>query len=340
MAIPWGEDKGDEDMGGYHLVWTRDMVQTATALLASGHTETPSRALIYLATCQQEDGGFPQNFWLNGEPYWRGVQLDQISFPILLAWRMNQIGALSDFDPYSMVMGAARKLMLHGPATSQERWEEASGYSPSTLAVNIASLVCAACLARQRGDQASAQFMLDHADFLESHVEKWTVTTQGTLGPGIARHHIRINPVNINDWSPDENPNTGSLVLANRAPGSQYLFAAKEIVDAEILELVRYGGSQGRRSRDRGFAEGRGCGAKSGDAPSVPAGIAIITTASASATVPDTMDGAPKARLAAADGRARTLRNCRRTQRRALLARHRSVRHADGFADRAVAGRE
>lgn len=241
MSIPWGESKSDEEMGGYHLVWTRDMAQAATALLASGHTETPMRALIYLATCQQEDGGFPQNFWLNGEPYWRGVQLDQIAFPILLAWRMNQIGALSDFDPYSMVMGAARKLILSGPATSQERWEEASGYSPSTLAVNIAALLCAACLARQRGDQASAQLMLDYADFLESHVEKWTVTTQGTLLPGIARHYIRINPVSINDWCPDENPNTGSLVLANRPPGTPYLFPAKEIVDAGFLELVRYG---------------------------------------------------------------------------------------------------
>jgi len=37
LSIPWGESKGDEDMGGYHLVWTRDMVNTATALLAAGN---------------------------------------------------------------------------------------------------------------------------------------------------------------------------------------------------------------------------------------------------------------------------------------------------------------
>jgi len=29
LSIPWGEAKGDEDMGGYHLVWTRDMVNSA-----------------------------------------------------------------------------------------------------------------------------------------------------------------------------------------------------------------------------------------------------------------------------------------------------------------------
>ena len=34
LSIPWGDTKDDSDLGGYHLVWTRDMVQTATALLA------------------------------------------------------------------------------------------------------------------------------------------------------------------------------------------------------------------------------------------------------------------------------------------------------------------
>ena len=52
--------------GGYHLVWTRDVVNSATALLAAGDTATPLRALIYLAVAQQADGGFPQNFWVNG----------------------------------------------------------------------------------------------------------------------------------------------------------------------------------------------------------------------------------------------------------------------------------
>ena len=37
LSIPWGEVKGDEDLGGYHLVWTRDMVNSASRLLASGN---------------------------------------------------------------------------------------------------------------------------------------------------------------------------------------------------------------------------------------------------------------------------------------------------------------
>ncbi len=132
-------------------MWTRDMVSSATGLLASGNTETPLRALIYLACSQQPDGGFHQNFWIDGEPYWRGIQLDEVAFPILLAGKLREADALRDFDPYPMGLRAAGYLILQGPATRQERWEENAGYSPSTLASNIAALTCAASFARERG---------------------------------------------------------------------------------------------------------------------------------------------------------------------------------------------
>ena len=241
LSIPWGESKGDDDRGGYHLVWTRDMVSTATALLAAGNTETPLRALIYLAVSQHEDGGFSQNFWIDGASYWRGIQLDEVAFPILLAWRLLREGNLGNFDPYPMVMGAARYLILHGPATQQERWEEAAGYSPSTIASNIAALVCAASFARERGDGATAAFLEEYADFLECHVEAWMVTTEGTLVPGIPRHYIRILPVDVGNPCPDEDPNRGFVGLANQSPGAPWKFPAKEVVDGGFLELVRYG---------------------------------------------------------------------------------------------------
>src|SRR5262245_43728727 len=241
LSIPWGEAKGDEDRGGYHLVWTRDMVNSATGLLASGNTELPLRALIYLASSQHADGGFFQNFWIDGEPYWRGTQLDEVAFPILLAWRLREAKALRDFDPYPMVLRAARYLVERGPATPQERWEENSGYSPSTLASNIAALVCAAAFARERRHETTAAFLERHADFLACHVEAWTVTTEGTLVPGIPRHFIRIRPVDPSDPEPDEDPNRGLLSVRNRPPGLPARFPAREIVDAGFLELVRYG---------------------------------------------------------------------------------------------------
>ncbi len=240
-SIPWGEAKGDEDLGGYHLVWTRDMVQSATALLACGNVETPRRALVYLAVSQHADGGFAQNFWLDGTPYWQGMQLDEVAFPLILAWRVWKHGALADFDPLPMVRAGAGFLLREGPTTAQERWEEASGYSPSTLAAAIAALVCAADLLRARGLAREAVYLEEHADFLESHVERWTVTTVGELVPGIPRHYIRIAPAAAGDPDAPEDPDHAWLAIANRPPGAPWRFEARNVVDAGFLELVRYG---------------------------------------------------------------------------------------------------
>lgn len=236
LSIPWGTARGDED-SGYHLVWTRDLVQTATALLAAGDTTSPLRSLVYLAVAQRADGGFYQNFWIDGRAFWNGVQLDEVSFPIVLAWRLHQARALAGFDPMPMVRAACGFLIREGPTTAQDRWEEAGGFSPSTLAVEIAALVCAAELLAGAGDAATAKFVVDYSDFLESHLDRWTVTTEGTLVPGINRHYIRINP----NLDGREDPNVGALVLANQPPGGPYAYPAKEIVDAGFLELVRYG---------------------------------------------------------------------------------------------------
>jgi len=240
-SIPWGQAKGDEDLGGYHLVWTRDLVNSATALLACGNTATPHRALVYLACSQKPDGSFPQNFWIDGTPYWSGIQLDEVAFPVILAWRLWKGGALKEFDPYPMVLAAAAFMIRHGPMTQQERWEENAGYSPSTLAATIAALVCSADFARSRGDDSAATFLEEYADFLESHVEGWTVTTEGTLVPGIRVHYIRMHPTDINNPDPDEDPNKSTMAIQNRPPRSRWSFPAKEIVGAGFLELVRYG---------------------------------------------------------------------------------------------------
>ncbi len=241
LSIPWGEHRSDDEIGGYHLVWTRDMVNSVTGLLATGETDVALRALIYLAATQNPDGGFHQNFWITGEPHWTGIQLDEVAVPIVLAWRLHRRGALGAFDPWPMVRRAAGYLVRQGPVTPQERWEENSGYSPSTLASNIAALVCAAAFAADRGDAGTADYLLEYADFLECHIEDWTVTTRGTLYPGVARHYVRILPAEPDDPEPIEDPDEAMIVLANRPPGTRYEFPASEIVDAGFLELVRYG---------------------------------------------------------------------------------------------------
>ncbi|HEX6941609.1 MAG TPA: glycoside hydrolase family 15 protein, partial [Gemmatimonadaceae bacterium] len=241
LSIPWGETKGDDNLGGYHLVWTRDMVHGAIGLLASGNTELPLRALIYLACAQRQDGGFYQSFWINGEPHGRGVQLDEVAFPILLAWRLHEAKALRNFDPYPLVLTAAAYLIREGPATPQERWEENSGFSPSTLAVHIAALTCAASFARERSDETTARLFQGYADFLECHLDRWTVTSSGALVPGIPRHFIRIAPADPGDPAPDVNPDGSLLAVRNQMPGAPFEYPAKDIVDAGFLELVRHG---------------------------------------------------------------------------------------------------
>ncbi|HZP22389.1 MAG TPA: glycoside hydrolase family 15 protein, partial [Terriglobales bacterium] len=242
LSIPWGEDKGDDELGGYHLVWTRDMVQGASALMAAGDTTTPLRAMIYLALTQRDDGGFYQNFWIDGRPYWTGIQLDEVSFPIIGCWRLWKAGALGNFDPYPTVFRACAYLIREGPATAEERWEENGGYSPSTLASNIAALICAAEMMEAHGDKHTAEFVRTYADFLESHVEKWTVTNEGSLLPGVRRHYIRINPASAAQCGPeDEDPDCGYITLANQKPGDRAQFPANQIVDGGFLELVRFG---------------------------------------------------------------------------------------------------
>ncbi len=73
------------ELGGYHLFWPRDIVQSAIGFLASGHEETARRALIWLTCLQGADGRLPQNSWINGQAYWTGLQLDEVAAPILLA---------------------------------------------------------------------------------------------------------------------------------------------------------------------------------------------------------------------------------------------------------------
>ncbi len=199
------------------------------------------RALVYLACTQKPDGSFAQNFWVDGTPYWTGIQLDEVAFPIILAWRLWKRDGLGKFDVFPFVERAAAFLVKYAPITQQERWEENAGYSPSTLAVVIAGLICAADISRANHAFEMAVFLEDYADWIEAHLEEWTVTSDGVLHPDVKRHYIRINPPRKGEHYFREDLGEGMLQIANRGPGEKYIFEAREIVDAGFLELVRYG---------------------------------------------------------------------------------------------------
>jgi len=240
-SVPWGASKGDSDLGGYHLVWTRDMVQTASALLACGRTDTAMRALVYLACTQKPDGSFAQNFWIDGTPYWTGIQLDEVAFPIMLAWRLWKADGLGNFDIFPFVERAAAFLVRYAPVTQQDRWEEIAGYSPSTLAAVIAALVCAADIARARQSSELGSYLESYADWIESHLDEWTTTSEGVLHPDIKYHYVRIQPPAAGE--PFYNPQlpAGWIHINNREPGERTDFEARQVIDAGFLELVRYG---------------------------------------------------------------------------------------------------
>src|SRR5262249_21735860 len=98
LSIPWGFAKGDEDLGGYHPVGPRDLVETAGGFLAAGAAAEALAILGFLQAIQEADGHWSQNVWLDGTPYWGGVQMDECAFPILLADMLRRGGHLAGAD--------------------------------------------------------------------------------------------------------------------------------------------------------------------------------------------------------------------------------------------------
>jgi glucoamylase len=242
LSIPWGCARGDEDLGGYHLVWPRDLVEAAGGLLAVGAHGDVRRILTYLAATQEADGHWPQNMWLDGTPYWHGLQLDETAFPILLVDLARREGALTVADRdrlWPMVRRAAGFLVRAGPATPQDRWEEDPGYSPFTLAVEIAALLAAADLARRQGEPAVATYLQETADAWNAAVERWTYVTDTDLARriGVEGYYVRIAPPEVAEGA---SLAQGFVPIKNRPPG-QGRAPAAQIVSSDALALVRFG---------------------------------------------------------------------------------------------------
>ncbi|HEY2847073.1 MAG TPA: glycoside hydrolase family 15 protein, partial [Pyrinomonadaceae bacterium] len=228
LAVPWGGGaNANEDVGGgYHLVWSRDLYQVVTAYMALGDTTAANRALDFLFNAQQKsDGSFPQNSWLDGKRGWGSLQMDEVGYPLILAYQLGRYDKAT-YDAH--IKPAADFIVRTGPSTPEDRWEEKPGYSPSTIAAEIAGLVCAAEIAKKNSDDASAQLWLKTADDWQANVEKWTATTNGKYGDG--HYYIRI--------SEKGEPDGGHPIALNNNAGT---FNENEIVDAGFLELVRLG---------------------------------------------------------------------------------------------------
>lgn len=252
-SVPWGETEyAEEDRGyGYNFVWSRDLYQVFTALIEVGEVKRGADALAYLYNTQQDESGFlPQNTYIDGRTRWGGEQMDNIAFPSVMAWQLYEHGVtLSDADyDYEQVRRSVAYVARNGPQTAQERWEEEAGYSPSSIAAEIAGLTCAAALALAEADRieevdgdaaadstpaelrADALAWLALADDWADRVEEWCATDTGTDRHDETPYYLRITA--------DGDPNAGRpRTIANDGP----TYDEREIVDGGFLELVRLG---------------------------------------------------------------------------------------------------
>jgi glucoamylase len=241
LSIPWGFNKGDEDLGGYHLVWPRDLVETAGALVAGEAIVDALRVLRYLESTQEGDGHWAQNLWLDGRPYWAGIQMDETAFPILLLdlLRREAGDSLGDLHRWwPMVRGAASFIVQNGPVTQQDRWEEDGGYSPFTLAVEVAALLAAADVAEAVGNPVAAAYLRETADAWNDNIERWTYAIDGELARrvGVEGYYVRIAPETDGAASPLQ----GFVPIKNRAPNESSA-QATQVISPDSLALVRFG---------------------------------------------------------------------------------------------------
>jgi len=248
LSIPWGNARND--LGGYHLVWSRDLVETAGALVGLGARASAARALAYLVATQEADGHWVQNQWVDGVAYWSGVQLDEAAYPILLAGAIRRTGAahvgstsdeaatfehlVTETALAGMMATATSYIARTGPATQQDRWEENAGLSPSTLAPVVAALIVAA---DYLPDPAAA-YCRELADDWNAAIEDWTFVVGSRLARehGVDGHYVRIaSPIVLAGG-----PISTSVPVRNRPP-SEAMVPGDEMVGTDFLALVRFG---------------------------------------------------------------------------------------------------
>jgi glucoamylase len=237
LSIPWGFSRGDDDIGGYHLVWSRDLVESATGLLAAGRTAAALRILEYLRATQEPDGHWPQNMWLDGTAHWTGIQMDETALPILAVGLAAREAAGVDVREYwPMVRAAAAFIVANGPVSAEDRWEEDPGYSPFTVATEISALITASTIAQAAQEDETAALLREVADSWNDQIERWLYAAGTDLAAtvGVDGYYVRISP-------PDtDSPEDGWIPIKNRPPGQSSAPAA-EVVSPDALALVRFG---------------------------------------------------------------------------------------------------
>ena len=236
LASPWGQavpagtavNGKPVYFGSYREVFSRDLYEAFTGLLTDGDLATARAATLFLFDHQQlANGQLPRNSLVNGAaaPDTGGTQLDETAYPILMALQSGLAGDTALWQQH--IRPAADFLVARGPSFGSERWEEQSGYSPSTIAAEIAGLTAASVIAADHGDTARAQLYQATADEFQRSIKTWDVTTSG---PDAARYFIRLSKTG--------DPNAAiTYNLGNGGPTVDQ----RQVIDGGFQELVRLG---------------------------------------------------------------------------------------------------
>ncbi len=232
LSVPWGETSTSR--GGYHLVWPRDLVETAGALIAMESYRDARDVLRYLIATQHEDGHWFQNQWLGGRPFWQGLQLDEAAFPILLVSLLQEREALDGIPVKDMFVRAVGFIARSGPSTCQDRWEEDAGLNMFTLAVAIAALVEGS----EYLDGAAQEHALRLADYWNACLENWAFVQGTPLAEqlNVSGYFVRTVPL---EASGERQPFDESVMIKNLDHNPNLPASAQ--VSTDCLQLVRYG---------------------------------------------------------------------------------------------------
>jgi glucan 1,4-alpha-glucosidase len=233
LSSPWGQavsagDPKNTYFGSYREVFARDLYEAWTAVFLAGDRRTAKDMTRFLFERQQQaDGSMPRNSLPNGKlaPDSFNTQLDECAYPLIMALAVG----LTDNAYYTAhIAPAANFVASHGPSFGPERWEEQSGFSPSTISAEIAGLIAAAIIADRNGDHASARVWRGTADEFQRNLKKWTLTTNGPLST--SPYFIRLS----------KNGDPNEAVVYNVGNGGPDLDQRK-VIDAGFLEYARLG---------------------------------------------------------------------------------------------------
>jgi len=301
LSVPWGESQKEQsgaEIGGYHLIWPRDLFNVSVALLNSGDYQSALNALRFLKKVQYKPGSgnwnlnprvipkagaWPQNTWVTGRTYWEGFQIDQTAFPIHLFYHLylktndsEKEALINEFEP--MLTSALNFIATYGPWTHQERWEENFGISPSSFSAAASALIVGSKIFKNSYGQNLANVANHWLSTPNDNIDTWTYTTSGVYGDG--QYYLRMAggssydaPWNPNDHSSIHIANSSQriaqekvldqgflqLALLGLKPGSSSLIKkSKDIVDQNISVLTPKGRGWYRYSFDAYGEEGKG----------------------------------------------------------------------------------